>query len=625
MENALSGIDWFGIISGTLGGVALLMYGIRIMGEGLESAAGNAIRRVLATLIRNAWLGCLVGTVVTGIVQSSSAVTVMTVGFVNGQLMTFRQALGVIYGANIGTTVTGQIMAFQITQAALPVIAVGFALHCFAKRRILRDLGQGILGFGILFLGLLLLKDSVESLKGSEFAVRLFSDFSHNLLLAVVAGTLVTICIQSSSASLGIAMALAAHDLISLEAAIALMLGDNIGTCITAQIASIGTHPTARRTAWAHTIHNIVGVALALVLLKWFTPMVLALSPSADPLAVGSSGYQAALQRQVANSHTLFNVLDALLFLVFNSWFASLLERWIPDRRGRVVEAAHIDKRLLETPPAAAGATLQELGRMTRACRALVRDCTDALLAPERAELGQLRAQDDAIDHLQEAITGYLVELMEEDIPERISHQIPAMLHVTNDLERIGDHCKNLIELAEERLQEDLIWSDPARDALSDMAAMVDEMLELSIRAFGGEDGGIPARILELEDRVNLATEQGRAAHMERARAGTCLALAGVLFLDALMNYEKIGDHVRNVAHALADGLMEAGATPRTTAAEELGGAALGGALPAADGARSSSERAPREEPQPRLPLSSHEAERSQPAGRPRGPDEDGG
>ncbi len=613
----MTGIDWFGIISGTLGGVALLMYGIRIMGDGLEAAAGTAIRRILAALTRNAWLGCLVGAVVTGIVQSSSAVTVMTVGFVNAQLMTFRQALGVIYGANIGTTVTGQIMAFQITRAALPAIAVGFALSYFAKRRVVRNLGQGILGFGLLFLGLLLLKESVESLKESELAVQLFTSFSHNLILAVVAGAIVTMAIQSSSASLGIAMALAAHNLITLEAAIALMLGDNIGTCITAQIASLGTQPTARRTAWAHTIHNVVGVVLALILLKWFTPVVLSLSPPAEGIDVGSSAYQAALQRQVANSHTLFNVLDALLFLIFNRWFAELLERWIPDRRRRAVEAVHIDRRLLETPVAAAGATLQELGRMARACRTLVRDCTEVLLQPARADFDDLRAEDEAIDHLQESITKYLIALVEEDIPEHISRQVPAMLHVTNDLERIGDHCKNLIELAEQRLREDLVWSDAADADVLDMAAMVDEMLELSISAFSGGDREIPARILELEDRVDRATEQGRVAHMQRARNGECLMLSGVIFLDTLMNYEKIGDHVRNIAHALRDGLMEAGATLRTTEPDDVPDAGGDARFPPGRGMPSSSGGLSRPDSQPRLPLDRNQLDRPEAEGGP--------
>lgn len=553
-------IDWFAIVSGVLGGVALLMYGIRIMGEGLEAAAGDAMRKILAALTRNAWLGCVVGTVVTGIVQSSSAITVMTVGFVNAQLMTFRQALGVIYGANIGTTVTGQIMAFQITQAALPAIAIGFALQYFSRRRKLQNLGQGILGFGLLFLGLLLLKDSVESLKNSEMAVRLFTDFSHNLLLAVLAGTIVTVCIQSSSASLGIAMALAAHDLITLEAAIALMLGDNIGTCITAQLASIGTTPTARRTAWAHTIHNVVGVALALVLLKWFTPFVLRFSPATGGLEVGSSAYQAALQRQVANSHTLFNVLDALIFLIFNNQFAGLLERWIPDPRLRKQEMAHIDRRLLDTPVAAAGATLQELSRMARVCRGLVRGATGAVLRPNEVDTEPLWAEDDAVDQLQDSITSYLVELMEHDMPDYVSAQVPALLHVANDFERVGDHCKNLLEIAEQRRQEDMPWSDAAHSDISEMASIVDRMLSGAADALSGENGDLPARILEDEKRVDAMTEAGRQAHMARARHGECLMLAGVLYLDALMNYEKIGDHIRNVARALEGGLMDAGA-----------------------------------------------------------------
>lgn len=572
-------LNWFAIITGSLGGIALLMYGIRVMGDGLESAAGDAMRRILAALTRNAWIGCLVGTIVTGIVQSSSAVTVMTVGFVNAQLMTFRQALGVIYGANIGTTVTGQIMAFQITQAALPAIALGFALHFFARRKVTRDIGQGILGFGLLFLGLMLLKDSVETLKNSEMMVQVFQDFSKNLVLAVLAGTFVTMCIQSSSASMGITMALAAHNLITLEAAIALMLGDNIGTCITAQLASLGTHPTARRTAWAHTFHNIVGVILALLLLKFFLPLVLFVSPSAEGLPVGSSAYQAALQRQVANSHTLFNVLDALLFLIFNNWFALALERLIPDRRPRT-GATHIDVRLLDTPLAAASAVLRELGRMARVCRGLVAHSTEALLEPERADLEVVRAEDEAVDHLQEAITAYVIELMEREIPESVSAQVPAILHVVNDLERVGDHCKNLLEFAAQRLDEKLVWSDAAKDTVRLMASLVDEMLALVVRAFSGDySPDLATQILELERRVDLETERGRQAHMERARRGECLMLPGVLLLDTLSNFEKIGDHLRNIGRALRDGLLDVGAQLQAVNENELTENAPAGAV----------------------------------------------
>ncbi len=553
-------LNWFDMIAGSLGGIALLMYGIRIMGDGLESAAGDAMRRILASLTRNAWIGCLVGTAVTGIVQSSSAITVMTVGFVNAQLMTFRQALGVIYGANIGTTVTGQLMAFQITQAALPAIALGFALHYFAKRKVVKDIGQGILGFGILFLGLMLLKDSVVTLKESDLAVQAFRDFSGNLVMAVLAGTVVTMLIQSSSASLGIAMALAAQNLITLDAAIALMLGDNIGTCITAQLASLGTHTTARRTAWAHTIHNVVGVVLALILLKFFTPLIIALSPSAEGLEIGSDIYQAALQRQVANAHTAFNILSAVLFLIFNNQFAAFLEKLIPDRKRDATGAVHLDSRLLDTPLVAAGAVLQELGRMARACRDLVEGSTEALLDPTSRDIEELRAEDMAIDELQDAITEYVIELMEREISDSVSEQVPALLHVANDLERVGDHCKNLLEFAAERRDGDVPWSEPACETVREMAGLVDEMLALTVEAFSGEySDEIPGRILELEKQVDDRTEEGRLAHMRRAREGECLMLPGVLLLDTLMNYEKIGDHLRNIGRALRDGLITVG------------------------------------------------------------------
>ena len=552
--------NWFDIIAGSLGGVALLMFGIRYMGDGLENAAGDAMRRILAALTRNAWMACVVGTVVTGIVQSSSAVTVMVVGFVNAQLMTFRQALGVVYGANIGTTVTGQIMAFQVTKAALPAIAIGFAMTLFGKRKVVKDLGQGILGFGILFLGLLLLKDSVATLKNSPAMVELFQNFSHNIVMAVVVGALVTVCIQSSSASLGITMALASQNLISLEAAIGLMLGDNIGTCITAQLASIGTSATARRVALAHVLYNVFGVVLVLLLFRFFVPLVITISPHPDALQVGTPAYQAAVQRQVANSHTLFNVLNALLFLTLNSYYAAFLERIMPDRRRPLEGAVHIDARLLDTPLAAAAAVIRELGRMARLCRRLVARSTEALLAPAEAHIDDLRAQDKQIDQLQRAITNYVIDLMEREIPDSISEHVPAVLHAVNDLERVGDHCKNLLEFAEQRRYEGMVWSPAAEDGVRSMASLVDEMLALTVQAFSGEySDEVPTRILELEKRVDQETELGRAGHMERLRNGECLMLPGVLLMDTLANYEKMGDHVRNIGRAMRDGIIKVG------------------------------------------------------------------
>ncbi len=554
-------VNWFRVIMEALGGVALLMYGIRIMGSGLERAAGDAMRRILSALTRNAWLGCLVGTVITGIVQSSSAITVMTVGFVNAGLMTFRQALGVIYGANIGTTVTAQIMAFQITEAALPAIALGFALNQFAKRAVVRDVGQGILGFGILFLGLMLLKGSVESLKESDWAVQMFRDFSGNLVLAVIVGCVVTMLIQSSSASMGITISLAAQNLITLPAAIALMLGDNIGTCITAQVASLGTASTARRTAWAHTIHNIVGVILALLLLKFFTPLILLISPSAEGLDVGSKAYAAALGRQVANSHTAFNVLDALLFLIFNNFFAKLLEKIVPERAvERAGAAAHIDRRLLNTPLAAAGSVIQELARMARIARGNTHQASETLLDPDPHKIEEVLQTDQAIDQLQTAITEYVVELADVDLPTHVAEQVPALLHATNDLERVGDHCKNLAELAEKRLRHRLPFSEGAVQDLQSLSGDVHRMFDQVVRALAEADQSRAEPILELEERINRETEEVTARHIKRAQAGECQLLSGLVFLDAAMNYEKIADHLRNIGRLIKRGMTEAGA-----------------------------------------------------------------
>lgn len=549
-------VNWLEIAFGSLGGVALLMYGIRLMGDGLERAAGNAMRRILAALTRNAWIGCLLGTVITATVQSSSAITVMTVGFVNAQLMTFRQALGVIYGANIGTTITGQIMAFHITDVALPAIAVGFVMHHFARRRVVRDLGQGLLGFGLLFLGLMTLKGSVGTIQESDFAVNMFQQFSGNIILAVIVGCVVTIIIQSSSASLGIAIALAAHNLITLEAAIGLMLGDNIGTCITAQIASIGTNPTARRTAWAHTFHNVVGVILALIMLRYFIPLVLLVSPSSANLSVGTAAYESAVMRQVANSHTLFNVLSALLFLTFNKYFATFLERLFPDRKAVSQVALHIDRRLLANPRVAIGAIHRELGRMAGLCREFVQGCTDVMLGTSREDIDTLRAEEKTLDQLQDAITLYVVELTDSELPDVVSDQVPTILHVTNDLERIGDHCKNLLEIAEEREKEIFDWSDEEIAAINEMTDKVMRMLVLVENAFtGGETNDSAEKILAIEEEIDQRTEEMRGEHLDRAREGVCLLLPGVLFLDALMNYEKMGDHARNVGRALRDGI----------------------------------------------------------------------
>lgn len=309
------------LVFGLLGGAVLVMYGVDLMGDGLEKAAGAFIKKVLSVLTGKLWSSFLVGTGATAIVQSSTAVTVITVGFVNAGLMGFKQAIGVIYGSNIGTTVTAQLMAFDLADFALPVLAFGYILSYFSKKEAIKNTGRGIMGFGMLFLGLKLLTFGVPYLKSNPVLVRFFIKYGSNILASLAIGTLATIVIQSSSAVMGIAMVLAGSSLITLDGAIGFMLGSNIGTCATAQIAALSGNTAAKRTAWAHTLYNIIGAVIALAVIKPFLVLVSVISPGMS------------IERMIANSHTLFNILSAAIFLPITGYYVKLIEKIVPDRK----------------------------------------------------------------------------------------------------------------------------------------------------------------------------------------------------------------------------------------------------------------------------------------------------
>lgn len=308
------------LVFGLIGGSALLIYGVDLMGDGLEKAAGNLIKRALSMLAGRLWSAFLTGTIITALVQSSTAVTVMTVGFVNAGLMGFKQSVGIIYGANIGTTVTAQLMAFSLTDIALPALGVGVFIMYFSKNEIIKYIGQGIVGFGMLFLGLKFLTGGIPYLKSSPDIIYFFGKYCSNTVLALIVGIGVTILIQSSAAVVGITMILAQSNLITLDGAIGLMLGSNIGTCMTAQIAAIAGNVASKRTAWAHTIYNIIGAVIALIVIKPFIALIEIISPCMP------------IERQVANSHTMFNVLSAAIFLPLTDHYIKLIEYIVPDR-----------------------------------------------------------------------------------------------------------------------------------------------------------------------------------------------------------------------------------------------------------------------------------------------------
>lgn len=313
------------LIFGLIGGTALLMYGVDMMSDGIQKSAGKTMKKVLGTLTGNVWSAFLVGTILTGIVQSSTAITVLTVGFVNSGVLNLSQAVGIIYGANIGTTVSAQLMAFsfkfKLTDMALPILGIGFAINQYVKNKNIKNLGQSLMGFGMLFLGLKILNDGIPYMENNEFLKYFFTDYAANPIIGILLGILTTAMVHSSTGTIGLGMILGQAGLLDLQTAIYIMLGDNIGTCITAQVSSLTGNINARRTAWAHTLYNIVGVIFVLIMLPLFMKIIIGVTEHFQP--------NADISAYIANSHSLFNILNAIIFLPFTKYYVEFLNRTI--------------------------------------------------------------------------------------------------------------------------------------------------------------------------------------------------------------------------------------------------------------------------------------------------------
>jgi len=531
------------LIFGVLGGLGLFIYGIKLMGEGLQKAAGDKMRKLLKALTSKPLMGVMVGAGVTSLIQSSSATTVMLVGFVNAGLMTLKQAMGVILGADIGTTITAQIIAFKLTDYALPILGIGFLIHFIAKGRFWKFFGLFMFGFGMLFLGLQIMTSVARPMAESETIRHAFLNFSSNPLLGVLTGMVATMIVQSSSVTVGMVLTLASVGLLDLQGAIPLILGDNIGTCVTAMLASIGTTVSARRTAVAHVAFKTAGVIVVILLLPLFNKLIVLTSTD--------------IARQCANAHTLFNIMITLTFLPLLGIFAKVVTRVVPGKEV-VVEAGpkHLEPHLLNTPLLALDAATKEIVRMAGMSGEMVDDAMQCFFKKDLACIRAVSAKEDAVDSLQEAVSNYLVELTQRSLSEGESAKIPALLHSVNDIERIGDHAENLIELGERKISDNLPFSEQAMSELKQMHGEIQQMTASAIKALESNDPEEAKAVMQKEERVNKLTEQMRQNHIKRLNEGTCRVLSGIIFLDMLSNFEKIGDHLTNVAQAVMGNLQ---------------------------------------------------------------------
>ena len=526
------------LIFGIFGGLGLFILGIQIMSEGLKKIAGERMRKILAHLTSNRFAGLLLGTGITSVIQSSSATTVMVIGFVNAGLMTLAQAIPVILGSNIGTTITAQLIAFKLTDYALPILGVGAFLFIFAKRRFTRQIGEAILGFGILFLGLSIMGGAVKVLGQGSMIHDVFAAFAGHPFLAILVGMIATAIVQSSSVTTGIIIVMASMGLLDLNAAIPLIFGTNIGTCITAIIASIGTNITAKRAAAAHVIFNVMGAGIAMIMLPLYIS-----------IATASA---AGVERQIANVHTMFNIFNALLFIGFVPWYAKLIKRIIPGEEIVIEQGAkYLDKNLLNTPAIALDASRKEIIRTMKFAEEMVLASVDAFNTEDRKQIRKVRAREDLVDELRDSISDYLVKITEREISDKEARMIPGLLHSINDIERIGDHAENIADLAERKVDDGLSFSKRAREDLARMHGIVREMLQLTIRALGDLDKKLTKDIIEKERELNEVYVRFRENHVKRLGRGNCKSVAGVTFVDMLSNFEKIGDHLTNIAQAI--------------------------------------------------------------------------
>jgi len=538
------------MIFSLIGGLGFFFFGMKKMSEGLKKIAGERLKAFLHSVTKHSVLGVLVGTFVTVMLQSSSATTVMVVGFVNAGLLALKQAIPVIMGANIGTTFTAWLVSsmsvFKITHYALPAVGIGFLLMSVAKTRKNQYLGQVILGFGLLFIGLDFMKEAFSPLKESEYVKEIFASFSAYPIFGVLAGLVFTVLLQSSSATIAIVQVLAFNGVISFEAAIPIILGDNIGTTITAQMAAVGTNLNARRAAMSHTLFNCFGVAymMIFVYMGWFERFVDFIIPGEITLI--------NIMFHIAIAHSFFNVFNTILFLPF----VGLLERAsiaLVPQKGETVDfgTQYLEEHLLSTPNLALEQVHNEILYMLKVSKKAVTQAMESLFEGDLKKMDRVLELETVTDNLQSEITQYMVRLAQGNLSAEESEQLPVLIHNVNDIERIGDHSQNLAELSRRKFEEKLPFSDAAISEIKIILEEIDAMFVQAEEAFRETDVQKAEELLIREDKVNQLQEEFKQTHIKRLNDGHCQMNSGFIFLEFIDNLEKVGDRLSNLAKSV--------------------------------------------------------------------------
>ncbi len=538
----------FEILLPLFAGLGLFLYGMNIMSDGLEKSAGNKLEKIIEKLSGNIFKGILMGTFVTFVVQSSSATTVMVVGFVNAGIMNLTQAIGIIMGANIGTTITAQLVSIDVSALAPIAIVSGMAMRMFSKNNKQLVWGEVLLGFGILFFGMDVMKEAMSPLKDSQAFVDMIKNIGSGTWLGTIEGfalgLLITAVVQSSSATTGMLVALAHAGALPIEAAFPILLGSNVGTCVTAMISSVGANRTAKRAAWMHLLFNLVGTLIFLLFLSSLTIKIVT-SMSVIP------------ERQLANAHTLFNIANTLLLLPFAGLIVKAVNYIVPvteeEEQEALLEKRLLDDRFLETPSIAMGQVTKAVLQMGELAKKSLDSATTAVINNDYKMAKNTFKTEKKINALEREISEFLVKLSNTAIDANDRIVIDSLFDTINDIERVGDHADNIAELAAYKVDNNVRFSEKALAEMQEMVAKVMETYDYALAALNTFDIHKAKKAVEMEGVVDEMEKVLRKKHIARLNEGRCETSSGIVFLDLLSNLERVSDHASNIALATLD------------------------------------------------------------------------
>lgn len=536
------------IILGLVGGLGLFLFGMKQMSDSLEKAAGAKMRSILEFFTKTPLRGILVGTLFTAVIQSSSAATVMVVSFVNSGLMNLYQAAGVIMGANIGTTVTSQLIALNLSAMAPVFIMAGVIMLMFFKKEKVKQSGEVLLGFGILFMGLSTMSDSMSVLKTAPEIVNVMSSLQSHFI-ALLIGIGVTTVLQSSSATVGIVLLLASQGLLDIRICLFIIMGCNIGSCVSAMLASLGGKTDAKRAAMIHLTFNVIGTAIIYVVLS------LALEPIAGFITYISGGNPA---REVANSHVMIKVVEVIMLSPFIKHIVKLTYVLVPDKKEKKdikgpFQMQFIGAKSMISPTTAVFDATRELERMGQMAITNLERAMNALITLDQEEIEEVYQVEKNIDFMNHAITDYLVKLNHTTLPIDDAKSIGGLFHVVNDIERIGDHAENMAEAAQLRMSQKLEFSQDAKKELSAMLDMVIKITTYSLDMFSNNNQEHMQEIQEMEDEIDEMERRFQENHIQRLNKNECTPIAGSIFSDIISELERVADHATNIAFSLLD------------------------------------------------------------------------